>query len=155
MAKRILKFRAKRIEHNKLVYGMPLPSQFGCGYMLNIDAAMDADFYHSRYTMPTIESTPDINEDTIGQFTGLRDKNGDGDIEYQRKPIWHDLRKNPDDMPKDNKEVLVKYISYVGNNECNDVASYIFNQDEQCYEWKFRILGSCLKILAWMEIPEF
>lgn len=103
-----------------------------------------------------LEDFEDFNE--LGEVTWCADKVGDGDIEYQRKPIWHDLRKNPDDMPKDNKEVLVKYISYLGNNECNDVASYVFNQEEQCYEWRFRILmilGSCLKILAWMEIPEF
>lgn len=68
---------------------------------------------------------------------------------------WHNLTENPDDLPKANKEVLVKYISYVGNNECNDTATYVFNQDEQCYEWRFRILGSYQEILAWMEMPEF
>ena len=98
------------------------------------------------------EKSDDFND--LGEVTWCADKVNDNDIEYQRKPIWHDLRKNPDDLPKDNREVVVKYISYIGSNECNDIASYIFNQDEQCYDWRFRILGSYQEILAWVEIPE-
>ena len=95
----------------------------------------------------------DFND--LSEVTWCADKVGDGDIEYTRKPIWHDLRKNPDDFPEINVPVLVKCISYVGNRECNDVASYIFNQEEQCYEFRFPFLGNYKDIIAWMEIPEF
>mgnify|MGYP003590546916 CR=1 FL=1 len=77
--------------------------------------------------------------------------------EEREKLTWHDLMINPDDLPKDGKEVIVRYIgySYIGDEECTDIASYVFDQDDQCYEFKFKALGSCQEILAWIEIPEF
>ena len=100
-----------------------------------------------------LEDFDDFNE--LGEVTWCVDKVGDGDIEYQRKPIWHDLKENPDDLPKENKVVVVKYISYIGCHECYGIATYRFNQDEQCYEWAFSHIGSYEEILAWMDIPKF
>ena len=40
----------------------------------------------------------DFNE--LSEVTWCADKINDSDIEYQRKPIWHDLRENPNDLPK-------------------------------------------------------
>ena len=99
------------------------------------------------------EKGDDFND--LGEVTWCADKVNDNDIEYQRKPIWHDLKKKPNDLPKENKESIVKYISYIGCHECYGIATYRFNQDEQCYEWKFRHIGSYEEILAWMEIPKF
>ena len=75
--------------------------------------------------------------------------------EERENPTWHDLIINPNDLPKDGKEVIVRYTGYMVGEECTDIASYVFDQDEQCYEWRFREIGSCQEILAWIEIPEF
>ena len=52
-----------------------------------------------------LEDFEDFNE--LGEVTWCVDKVGDGDIEYQRKPIWHDLKKKPNDLPKEKIEVLI------------------------------------------------
>lgn len=39
----------------------------------------------------------DFNE--LGEVTWCADSIYDSDLIYQRKPIWHDLRKNPKDLP--------------------------------------------------------
>ena len=52
-----------------------------------------------------LEYFEDFNE--LGAVTWCVDKVGDGDIEYQRKPIWHDLKKNPNELPKESERVIV------------------------------------------------
>ncbi len=52
-----------------------------------------------------LEDFEDFNE--LGEVTWCADKIGDGDIEYQRKPIWHHLMKNPYDLPDISKDPLV------------------------------------------------
>ena len=42
------------------------------------------------------EKGDDFND--LQEVTWCVDKVDDKDIEYQRKPIWHDLRKNPKDL---------------------------------------------------------
>ena len=52
-----------------------------------------------------LEDFEDFNE--LGEVTWCADKVGDGDIEYQRKPIWHYLKKNPNDLPKTENYILI------------------------------------------------
>ena len=92
-----------------------------------------------------LEDFEDFNE--LGEVTWCADKVNDNDIEYQRKPIWHDLRKNPDDLPKTNKDVLVmirraKYQE-ITVKACYDLSRWIYQN------WSNDV------VLAWMDIPKF
>lgn len=48
----------------------------------------------------------DFND--LSEVTWCADKVGDGDIEYTIKPIWHDLRRNPDDLPFNYQNLISK-----------------------------------------------
>ena len=100
-----------------------------------------------------LEEFEDFNE--LGEVTWCADKIGDGDIEYQRKPIWHDLRKNPDDLPEINVPVLVKTRVGVIFRYGNMVCRYSYNYNNKNYEWKFPENKNKFDVLAWMEIPKF
>ena len=60
---------------------------------------------------------------------------------HENKDCWHDLRKNPEDLPKDNKDVLV----------------YSGEQWRMCvgmYSPKHKSWEAGCDTIAWMEIPE-
>ena len=82
----------------------------------------------------------DFND--LSEVTWCADKINNSDIEYQRKPIWHDLRKNPNDLPKDDRIVLVISDYHVTTSSyCNSKWGY-----ESTYK---------VKVLAWIDIPAF
>lgn len=124
-------FRAKSMSNGEFVIGMPLPSNFGCGYMLNIDDALGADFYHSRYTMPRCESSTPIDEDTIGQFTGMKDAN---DIEiYEGDIVQYEDCKGL--MQRGSVIYDPDYCSFMVARDNLDAESMnIF--------WKFEVIGN-------------
>ena len=95
----------------------------------------------------------DFNE--LSEVTWCADKIGDCDIEYIRKPIWHDLRKDPNDFPEINVPVLVKTMVGVICSYGNTVCRYGYNDNSKNYEWKFPENKNKFDVLAWMEIPEF
>lgn len=91
-----------------------------------------------------LEDFEDFNE--LGEVTWCADKVGDGDIEYQRKPIWHDLRENPDDFPNNNSIVIVMVTDDCTKNITKArYTHFAWIVDDLCRN----------KVMAWMEIPEF
>ncbi len=86
----------------------------------------------------------DFND--LSEVTWCADKVGDGDIEYTRKPIWHDLRKNPNDLPDNNSIVIVMVT--------DDCTKNIIKARYTHFAWIVDDLCRN-KVMAWMEIPEF
>lgn len=93
---REIKFRGKRIDNNEWVYG---------GYMKNINGTYitDTDNFHLRKTYKNYL----VYDETIGQFTGLCDKNN---VEIY-----------------ENMEIDNKYI--VSYNKCKYILKDISNGD--------------------------
>ena len=82
----------------------------------------------------------DFND--LSEVTWCADKINDNDIEYQRKPIWHDLRKNPNDLPDNDRLVLIITDGHLITSKYQ-ITTWI-------YEGKYVI-----NVLAWMDIPKF
>ena len=78
----------------------------------------------------------------LSEVTWCADKINDNDIEYQRKPIWHDLRKNPNDLPDNDRLVLIITDGHLITSKYQ-IPTWI-------YEGKYVI-----NVLAWMDIPKF
>ena len=66
------------------------------------------------------------------------------------RPQWHDLRKDPNDLPKDNDEKLCFY------EKGKVVARY--DSEYSCWETCFNNLETIIPlsvIIAWCELPKF
>ena len=74
-------------------------------------------------------------------------------LEKADKYRWHDLKENPDDLPKANRwgesnYVLVKALIKVGCYACNDMRKAYYNHTQK----KWSIDGN---VLAWRYIEPF
>ena len=67
-------------------------------------------------------------------------------LKAARQEIWHDLRKNPDDLPEENQEVLVLFT--LPDKSKNDVITAQFENND----FNFVDLQD---VIAWCEIPTF
>ena len=93
------------------------------------------------------EKGDDFND--LGEVTWCVDKVNDNDIEYQRKPIWHDLRKNPKDLPK-LEDIIIVCKEFMGTEIIYEIECYYpRNWTREASEQKRK------RVLAWMEIPKF
>ena len=63
------------------------------------------------------------------------------------KPKWHDLRKTPDDLPKECQNVLCL---------CNDIGCKYYCTGHLIYKtWFSNTEGKVLRVTAWCELPKF
>lgn len=69
-------------------------------------------------------------------------------FEEQNKYRWHDLRKNPDDLPEDNKQVLVSIKDGCIHRTWHDSHGWRNRNSKIRYY-------SDKSVLAWREIEEF
>ena len=67
-------------------------------------------------------------------------------LKAARQKMWHDLRKNPDDLPEENQEVLVLFT--LPDKSKNDVIIAQFENND----FNFVDLQD---VIAWCEIPTF
>lgn len=67
---------------------------------------------------------------------------------YKEKYRWHDLRKNPDDLPEDNKQVLVSIKDGCIHRTWHDSHGWRNRNSKIRYY-------SDKSVLAWKEIEEF
>lgn len=63
------------------------------------------------------------------------------------KPKWHDLRKDPNDLPEECQNVLCL---------CNDIGYKYCCTGHLIYKtWFSNIVSKRLRVIAWCEIPKF
>lgn len=70
-------------------------------------------------------------------------------IKNQLKYKWHDLINNPNDLPEDNKEVLVTFRHYFSDM---DETAVLYHTEEG---WIYTLGFLHAKIIAWREIEPF
>lgn len=69
--------------------------------------------------------------------------------EYKEKYRWHDLRKNPDDLPEDSKDVLVTVKGGCVNRTWHDSCGWRNATAKRASYYSDK------SVLAWREIEEF
>ena len=70
---------------------------------------------------------------------------------HEGQPKWHDLRKDPNDLPKDNKLCLLHFDLGGWVNHITgwiERGTWYFEDGRQSEKWQD-------KVIAWCEIPQF
>lgn len=97
----------------------------------------------------------DIEDNAINIAKYLRKAYLDG-LAEGRKEKWHDLRKSPDDLPKENKQYLVAYRNFQNPEEtvteCLEwLGSRFVDENYEDIPW----FAHKDVLVAWCEIPKF
>ena len=134
---REIKFRAKRLDNGKWVFGVPIPNSYGDRVFFIPLLLTDKIAYpFERLVDWVVEVTPE----TIGQYTGLKDKNGveicEGDIvetvyngEVFAGVVVYDLSE-VDFKVTDGKEKYGRNFQYLAGNDENEVIGNIYENPE-------------------------
>ena len=117
-------------------------------YIMRDDVVTENDRvpFDNGYGYQTISFENEVKEGfKDGFLAGLR----------EGRPQWHDLRKDPNDLPKKKQECLCKVNYYDSDEVFNGCLTYspklkgfYLDSDEETEEALF-------KITAWCEIPTF
>ena len=134
---REIKYRAKRLDNGKLVFGVPIPNSYGDRVFFIPLLLTDKIAYpFERLVDWVVEVMPE----TIGQYTGLKDKNGveicEGDIvetvyngEVFAGVVVYDLSE-VDFKVTDGKEKYGRNFQYLTGNDENEVIGNIYENPE-------------------------
>ena len=134
---REIKYRAKRLDNGKLVFGVPIPNSYGDRVFFIPLLLTDKIAYpFERLVDWVVEVMPE----TIGQYTGLKDKNGveicEGDIvetvyngEVFAGVVVYDLSE-VDFKVTDGKEKYGRNFQYLAGNDENEVIGNIYETPE-------------------------
>lgn len=134
---REIKYRAKRLDNGKWVFGVPIPNSYGDRVFFIPLLLTDKIAYpFERLVDWVVEVTPE----TIGQHTGLKDKNGveicEGDIvetvyngEVFAGVVVYDLSE-VDFKVTDGKEKYGRNFQYLAGNDENEVIGNIYETPE-------------------------
>lgn len=68
------------------------------------------------------------------------------------KPKWHDLRKDPNDLPKE-IEICSMPVYIVSEHGNSDLAQYDYKQKLWCYKYSNEHI--LYEVIAWCELPKF
>lgn len=97
------------------------------------DEEMAEEYFESKCLHSYADTEEELKEDVVDAFlAGLK----------AGRPQWHDLRKDPNDLPNDDR--------IVSDQEGNNVK-YV----ERLNKWFYRHRTCEADVIAWCEIPTF